>query len=320
MVDFDSLPIPVIPYSSVCRPGSGIAATSYQELTKWVSREFLASPHRYEFHQILLVDQGTGTFSLDSMRFECRPGSLLWIRPNQIVQAAPQHDLTGDLIMFTEAFPLRVNARMGMLDDVLRPSHWRLGERERADLGRILDLMREEFQRPERELGEDLLKHLLAVFVLNVDQICRSQGECGTPFAPVGDNGWGELFLRFRKELDRSYRTTRRVEDYAAALNCTTRALSRACRAGAGTTAKDLIDARVALEARRLLMHTSLPIGAVARQLGFTEVTNFTKFFMRRVRMTPGAFRRSRDTLVQASGNEHRWPWNDVTGRFPTGR
>jgi AraC-like DNA-binding protein len=303
MVDFDSLPIPVVPYSPVCRPGSGIAVTSFQELLQWVPRESLASPHRLEFHQLLLVTQGTGTFSLDSTRFECRPGSLLWIRPNQVVQAIPQPDLAGDLIMFTEAFPPRMTARLGMLDDVLRPSHWRLGEPEQAELGRILSLMQEEFQRPERALGEDVLKHLLAVFLLNAYQICRPTHEDGTPLVPAHDNTWGELFVRFRKELEGSYRTTRQVEDYAAALNCTTRALSRACRAVAGTSTKNVIDARVALEARRLLVHTDLPIGAVARQLGFTEVTNFTKFFIRRVKMTPGAFRRSTGTLIGPPAN-----------------
>ena len=46
-----------------------------------------------------------------------------------------------------------------------------------------------------------------------------------------------------------------------------------------------------------------LPIGAVARQLGFTEVTNFTKFFIRRVKMTPGAFRRSTGTLIGPPAN-----------------
>jgi len=303
MVDFDSLPIPVVPYSPVCRPGSGITVTSFQELLTWVPREFLASPHRLEFHQLLLVTQGTGTFSLDSTRFECRPGSLLWIRPNQVLQAVPEHDLEGELIMFTEAFPPRMSTRLGMLDDVLRPSHWRLDENEQADLGRILSLLREEFQRPERVLGEDILKHLLAVFLLRSHEICRSNREGGTPLVPVGDSALGELFVRFRTELERSYRTTRQVEDYAAALNCTTRALSRACRAVAGVTAKNIIDARVALEARRLLTHTSLPIGAVARQLGFTEVTNFTKFFIRRVKMTPGAFRRSRGTLIGPPAN-----------------
>lgn len=299
MVDFDSLPIPVVPYIPACRAGIGIAVAPCQELVKQAPRELLSSPHRLEFHQIMLVNEGTAAYSLDSSRFECRQGSLLWIRPNQVVQCVPHPDLAGDVVMFTEAFLLRLDPRIGMLDDVLRPSHWRLREAEQADLRRIVDLMREEFRRPDQGLGEDLLKHLLAVFLLTIEQMCRSQRERGTEPALVGGGSWGELFVRFRHELDRSYRTTRRVEDYAAAVNCTTRALSRACRAVAGTTAKDLIDARVALEARRLLMHTRMPIGAVARQLGFTEVTNFNKFFMRRVNLTPGAFRRSYNAPIR---------------------
>ncbi|MEW2402043.1 AraC family transcriptional regulator [Streptomyces sp. NPDC046862] len=253
--------------------------------------EFLASPHRLDFHQIVLVTGGTGTYSIDSTRFECRAGSLLWTRPNQVIQSAPQPDMDADLIMFTEAFPLRMNAHMGMLDDVLRPSHWQLSETELAELRRYLDLLREEFERPDQGLGEDLLKHLLAVVLLHIDQMCRTHHDDPAAHDALSNDS-GELFLRFRRELDSSFRTTRRVEDYAAALNCTTRALSRACRAVAGTSTKDLVDSRVALEARRLLVHTDLPIGAVARQLGFTEVTNFTKFFIRRVNMTPGAFRR----------------------------
>lgn len=291
MVDFASLPIPVVPYTPVCRPGIGIAVASLHELRKMTPLEFLAAPHRLEFHQIVLVTGGTGTFSVDSTRFECRSGCLLWTRPNQVIQSAPEPDMDADIIMFTEAFPLRMNAHMGMLDDVLRPSHWHLSASELAELRRYLDLLREEFERPDQGLGEDLLKHLLAVVLLHIDQMCRTHHDPPSDHEGL-NNGSGELFLRFRRELDRSYATTRRVEDYAATLNCTTRALARACRAVAGTSTKDVVDARVALEARRLLVHTDLPIGAIARQLGFTEVTNFTKFFIRRVSMTPGAFRR----------------------------
>jgi AraC-like DNA-binding protein len=47
----------------------------------------------------------------------------------------------------------------------------------------------------------------------------------------------------------------------------------------------------VALEAKRLLVHTALPIAVIANRLGFDEPTNFVKFFRREVRQSPGAFR-----------------------------
>ena len=45
------------------------------------------------------------------------------------------------------------------------------------------------------------------------------------------------------------------------------------------------------LEARRLLVHTLLPVATISDQLGFEEATNFVKFFRRETGLTPGAFR-----------------------------
>ncbi|MCF3129273.1 AraC family transcriptional regulator [Streptomyces olivochromogenes] len=290
MVDFASLRIPVIPYSPACRPRLGLATTTLGELRGTVSADFRSAPHRLDFHQIVLVTEGAGSYSIDSTRFPCRPGTLLWTRPNQVVQCFAPSGMDADVVMFTENFPLRMGARTGMLDDVLRPSHWQLTDNEHTALRGVLRLLQEEFERPDRGRGQELLKHLLAVVLLHIDQTCRLRHKDTETDTFGGDHG--ELFLKFRDELDRSYRSTRLVEDYAAALNCSTRALARACRAVAGTSTKDVIDARVALEARRLLVHTDLPLSAIARQLGFSEVTNFGKFFTRRVNSTPGAFRR----------------------------
>ena len=59
-----------------------------------------------------------------------------------------------------------------------------------------------------------------------------------------------------------------------------------------GQSAKALIDARVVLEAKRLLVHTDLSSAAIGHRLGFSEATNFTKFFAREAGVSPGAFRR----------------------------
>jgi AraC-like DNA-binding protein len=62
--------------------------------------------------------------------------------------------------------------------------------------------------------------------------------------------------------------------------------------AATGQPVKHLIDDRVTLQAQRLLAHTDDPIAAIARQLNFTEPTNFGKFFTRHTGTTPSEFRR----------------------------
>ncbi|MEU1402906.1 helix-turn-helix transcriptional regulator [Streptomyces sp. NPDC005728] len=298
MVDFASLPIPVVPYTPICRPGPGIAISTLSDLRERAPLGLLAAPHRLDFHQIMLVTTGQGTYAVDSACIPCSAGTLLWTRPNQVIQSFPG-DMDGELLMFTEAFPLPMHASLGLLDDVLRPSHWQLSDTELAFFQQVLTLLQAELRRSDRGTGEQVLKHLLAVVLLRVDEACRLRHEEAA--APSGETD--ELFVRFRQELEGSYRSTRLVEDYAARLSCSTRALSRACRA-AGTSAKDVIDARVALEARRLLLHTDLSIAAIARHLGFSEVTNFGKFFVRRVNMTPGAFRRDGRTRHQPESRD----------------
>jgi AraC-like DNA-binding protein len=74
------------------------------------------------------------------------------------------------------------------------------------------------------------------------------------------------------------------------------RTLTRACQAATGRTTKQVIDARTALRAQRLLAHTDEPVPSIAHGLGFGETTTFSKFFARLTGTTPGDFRlRHRD-------------------------
>lgn len=60
-----------------------------------------------------------------------------------------------------------------------------------------------------------------------------------------------------------------------------------------GLNPKQVIDARLVHEARRLLAYTNLSIAAVGRRLGFVDPTTFCTFFLRAGDMSPVAFRAS---------------------------
>jgi AraC-like DNA-binding protein len=61
--------------------------------------------------------------------------------------------------------------------------------------------------------------------------------------------------------------------------------------AGMGQSAKALIDRRFALEATGLLIQTDASTAEVGHQMGFTESTNFVRFFARMNGATPARFR-----------------------------
>jgi AraC-like DNA-binding protein len=58
-----------------------------------------------------------------------------------------------------------------------------------------------------------------------------------------------------------------------------------------GSSPKALIEQRLILEAKRLLAHTGLAVEAIATKVGFSEPTNFVKFFRRHGGMRPLDFR-----------------------------
>jgi AraC-like DNA-binding protein len=130
----------------------------------------------------------------------------------------------------------------------------------------------------------EVLRHQLAALLL---RLSRLEPE-GGPGQAAADS---EILLRFRDLIDQRFAKSRQVEEYAQALGCSVRTLTRASLAATGRTAKQLVDERVALEAKRLLAESELPVAEIGARLGFTEPTNFGRFFARTAGSSPGAFR-----------------------------
>ncbi|WP_422823267.1 helix-turn-helix transcriptional regulator [Variovorax ureilyticus] len=101
------------------------------------------------------------------------------------------------------------------------------------------------------------------------------------------------LVRRFQRELDEAVYRRPTVEGLARCLGISTSSLTRNCRSELGRSAKDLIDRRLALEVQRLLVHTPETSVSIGERLGFSEPTNFVKFFRRVVGVTPEAFRKA---------------------------
>jgi AraC-like DNA-binding protein len=103
-----------------------------------------------------------------------------------------------------------------------------------------------------------------------------------------------EYISEFRKALDELIKATRSVQYYADHLNVTRKKLNQATQKFLGKSAKKVIEERVVLEVKRLLLYTTCTVKEIGFSLGFTDPTNFNKFFKKHTQITPAQYRKMR--------------------------
>ncbi|SDT16036.1 helix-turn-helix domain-containing protein [Actinoplanes derwentensis] len=238
-------------------------------------------PQRPTFHHLLSLRAGTLRHTVDFAAVMLTPGRWLWVRPGQVQQWGDPGTAEGTLVLFEPDFLDPATAAAVHLDDPHAAVVHDPAPSEQAALVDSVTHLDRVFTGPGRmpiEVRQAILRHLLSVLLLQL--------------APTGGGPHGgDTFLRFRDAVERDFNRNRRLEDYAHRLGYSARTLSRATQAAAGVNAKDYIDRRVVLEAKRLLAHSEHTAAQIAARLGFTSATNFSKYFHQRTGVTPIMFR-----------------------------
>ncbi|RKE22300.1 AraC family transcriptional regulator [Streptomyces sp. TLI_171] len=281
--------IPEVPFTA---PPGGPAGVEVMTLAELRARRATATgrnfhrPQRPAFHHLLTLDHGTLCHTVDFTEHAVGPGSWLWVRPGQVQQWGGLDGADGTLVLFEPGFPDPATVAAARLDDVFAAAVVHTTGPDRDALRHALQHLHREYA-AGAELPADihhaLLRHLLAALLLRL----------ANPATPCGSAATepGETYRRFRQAVEHRFTRTRRVEDYARLLGYSPRTLSRATLAAAGVGAKEFVDRRVVLEAKRLLAHSDSSAARIADHLGFADAANFAKFFHQRTGTTPIAFR-----------------------------
>ncbi len=272
------------------------------ELRQRGPRDEVHITHRYAFHMLVLVTRGVCTQVVDFKSVSCGPGSLLAIRPGQVHNFGAGEDWDGWVVLFRPEFLLTASAPASDLQLVVAletfPQHLGLTGREARTVTDAITLMRTDAAADVPAQGmHALLRYQLYALLA---RLAVFQGQHGAQ--ETANHRAMQRFERFRKLVEERFAQWHQVADYAGQLGCTQKSLARAASAAVGTSAKAFIAARIGLEAKRLLVHTGVPVARIAERLGFGEATNFSKFFRREAGCTPAEFRRQQHLPAVGSG------------------
>ena len=97
---------------------------------------------------------------------------------------------------------------------------------------------------------------------------------------------------RFRQLIESRYAQHWPVQRFARELGVSETSLNRLCRRLTGSTGFDLLQQRLALEARRRLIYARDSVSGIACALGFKDSAYFSRFFRRHSGVSPQEFRR----------------------------
>jgi AraC-like DNA-binding protein len=267
-----------VPFRNPRYPELPVEILAIAELRRKAPAGYLAQPQRPSFHQVHVVTRGRCELEVDFERVALDRRTIAWVRPGQVLRFDLHDGVDGWLLLFTADIlegglfdePVGLPVELGRLADDFR---W------------LLERVRRVSEEVSNEERGPLLRHLLHALLLILHR-------CGGTSTARGAGPAHSIFAMFRNEVERRFSTTRRVEDYERYLGYSSKTITRAARAATGLSAKQYIAQRVLLESRRLLVHTSLSAGEVGQRVGFSELTNFIKFFRRESGESPAEFRR----------------------------
>ena len=255
-----------------------IRLTPFSRLTQG-SRWRAEAMRSYASPQLVWITKGQGRITVAGVTQGFGAHNAIFI---------PAHTMHG-LEMTAQAFGSAVSfTGMPDLDLPEAPHHLRIRDNAvQVELTMLLDQLQREIE--GKRLGaQQAIRHYAGLLCVWLER----QIEVAEEGDPAPDSA-RRLAAGFSALVEKEFRSSKSVSDYAAQLGVTATHLTRICNQTCGRTASELLAERKISEARRLLADTRAPIKDIAASLGYASPAYFTRAFQARTGHAPLSFRKS---------------------------
>ncbi len=259
------------------------------------SRRGSTVAHTHEFYQIIWFRRGHGLHHVDFTEYPVSDNTIFFIAPGQIHSFDGSNDYEGVIIHFNASFMSdeESNENIFLKYDVFNAydttPYYKVTNEEAERLMMLVNEMNREFSLTGAFAHKDYMQYLVRLFLIRVQ---RSGERKEAPKLYIS-NVSNRTFVHFRQLLEQNFHRVHTVQEYSDMLGISTRALTKYVSQSTSHSPLQIINARIALEAKRQLQHSSLSIKEIGYHLGFDDPSYFVKFFKRMTGKMPKDFRRS---------------------------
>jgi AraC-like DNA-binding protein len=283
-------PIPALAIDANNKTDRKLEILSFEELYE-ECENLITQPHRTDCYQLILIVDGNGKIRIDSFEYMLRPRSLFTIAKGQIEVLCCEQGTSGYIVIFSDDYFHRHSDDIKWISSLkqFNPQVDSFnGNLSRTEYLEILNIILEidlELKGEDNFAREEIVFNLLKMLIIKSERVSRTQD------SDENDTGGAYYISEFKKKLEENFFHSRMVSFYADSLSITPKKLNQVAYISCGKPAKQMIEERVMLEIKRLLIYSDQTIKEIGFSLGFTDPTNFNKYFKKYTDITPADFR-----------------------------
>lgn len=252
------------------------------------------NPHRHNYYTVIWSFTATGKHIIDFKEYAILPHQVFFVSPDQVHQIITDPKPSGYVILFTPEFLEKnsiredfiANLKLFQKSDETPPLP--LTDRMKDTLRVFADQMFSAFH-SENDLRFETIGAYLKLFLIECNNTCTLMPESNTQQIEVGKT----LVKTFKEIVEKHFMEWHQVKNYAEALYVSPNYLNEVIKSALNISAKDYIQNRLVLEAKRMVLFTDKSSKEIGYDLGFEDPSHFSKFFKNNTRQSIMEFKGS---------------------------
>lgn len=236
--------------------------------------------------------KGSATIEVNTKRYTFTPNTILFILPHQSITVLTKSDDFDAIILVANEkllnnSPVSIRQKSKILVRAITNPLFETNDVEQMWVARFCNYIKARIKSLTGEYKQQIIQTLLtSLFYEVVNSIDLHQHDkLSSPSRKE------QLFIQFIELVTNQYKKEHQVNYYAKQLNITAKYLSAICTTISKRKPSEWIDDNIISEALFLLKESGSSILEVSEELNFRSQSYFTKFFYRKVGMTPSEYK-----------------------------
>ncbi|MGB0390205.1 MAG: AraC family transcriptional regulator [Salibacteraceae bacterium] len=248
---------------------------------------------RYKTYTVWLIEEGKGEVYIDFKKYKLKDLQVYFLNPGQVHQLKVVEIIKGYRLAFSSDFLAENNIPVSFIENFQLYNNYGENPSLAISIKELINLKNYAQEMMQWQSGlmdnsERAIGALLSLFLI----------QCNHWFKKPTDSQLIELnnsvLKGFKFIVEGHFHEWHASGQYASQLHISSDELNEIIKSLIGQTAKEYVQSRIIIAAKRMLFFSDISIKDIASKLGFEELAHFNAFFTQGAHQTPLEFRKTK--------------------------